>query len=88
MVTLQSSILLQQFFLLFSDIGECLSGLFQYIALFLFLFLDIDECLSSLANNCPANNRIDDCNVTMVTSISSQYYQKETKQYYSIIVYS
>jgi len=24
---------------------------------------------------------IDDCNVTMVTSISSQYYQKETKQY-------
>jgi hypothetical protein len=48
MVTLQSSILLQQFFLLFLEIGECLSGLFQYIALFLFLFLDIDECLSSL----------------------------------------
>ena len=56
MVTLQSSILLQQFFLLFLDIGECLSGLFQYIALFLFLFLDIDECLSSLANNCPVNS--------------------------------
>jgi hypothetical protein len=82
---------LQQFFLLFLDIGECLSGLFQYIALFLFLLLDVDECLSSLANNCPANSNctnIDDCNVTMVASISPQHYQKETKQYYSIIVYS
>ena len=48
MVTLQSSILLQQFFLLFLDIGECLSGLF--------LFLDIDECLSSWTNDCPDNS--------------------------------
>ena len=55
-ITLQSSIILQQFFLLFLDIDECLSGLFQYIALFLFLFLDIDECLSSSTNNCPANS--------------------------------
>jgi hypothetical protein len=30
-------------------------------------------------------NMIDDCNVTMVTSISSQYYQKETKQYIYVL---
>jgi hypothetical protein len=61
-------------------------GCYKYIIVFSlensFPIVLSGEVYSALAN------RIDDCNVTMVASISPQHYQKETKQYYSIIVYS
>jgi hypothetical protein len=49
--------------------------------------LDKPDKHSPISKNRRKNccNRIDDCNVAMVTSISPQHYQKETKQYYSII---
>jgi retron-type reverse transcriptase len=39
--------------------------------------INIRQYLKNRRKNCC--NMIDDCNVTMVTSISPQHYQKETK---------
>jgi hypothetical protein len=45
--------------------------------------INIRQYLKNRRKNCC--NMIDDCNVTMVTSISPQHYQKETKQYIYVL---